>query len=118
MQSILINNPRFSVIEKVSVLPKRVFNLGRKRLTRMTARINAIVTMTNNSEYICLLINGLLAPITFLSPISLALLPDWAVVRFTKFIHAIRSIKIAIAEKIRTNLKVPLLFNPNKRRFL
>ncbi len=74
--------------------------------------------MTNNSEYICLFIDDLLAPITFLSPISLALLPDWAVVRLTKFIQAIRSIKMAIAEKTRTNLKVPLLFNPNKRRSL
>lgn len=99
----LIHNPRFPVMDKVSVLPERAFNFGRKRSTRATERINAMAAMATNSVYIRLFRDGLLAPMTLLSPIHLALLPDWAVVRLTNFIQAIRNIKIAIAEKIRTN---------------
>ena len=55
---------------------------------------------------------GILAPNTFLIPISLALLNDLAVDRFIKFAEAIASVINAKNVNIRILFKVPSPFSP------
>ncbi len=91
---------KFSKLEK-DIFFSAIIEKGlNKNIMAAPAITDAKKVNIRDSPSNCLISWNLSAPTTLRIPISFARVSDRAVERFMKFVHAIKSIKIATAEKI------------------